>query len=328
MGATPTPRKCWLARGIVTSSSRDYAANSDQHRRTKEAIFSRTRPANHAREAACQSPQFGRASGGSGQFRAVAARQTGKRGRLHEDFRSSRSRHREMPPEPTADEFVAALASGNRVVLLGGLAVIAYGLDRTTRDVDLWLDPIATAQQWALRLTAVVAEFEGLRFWSLARRCFIPETEIVEEISEIGVIRLSGLDREVDVFRVPNELQPENFEEVWSKGKTMRDGTRLPDELDLYITKANTGRDRDRQDQLFLESLVRTRFRERLPVCELSEAQLLLGRFLDPEVLQFALDNPNGAVRDLALRHLQEFAAEGDPYSRDILVAWQARTEF
>ena len=73
----------------------------------------------------------------------------------------------------------------------------------------------------------------------------------------------------------------------------MDDGTRLPHEIDLYVTKANTGRDQDWKDQLFLESLVKKRFRERLPMCDLAEARGLLERFLDPEILAFALDNPD-----------------------------------
>ncbi len=103
----------------------------------------------------------------------------------------------------------------------------------------------------------------------------------------------------------------------------MKDGVHLPSEIDLYVTKANTGREQDWNDRLFLESLVKKRYRERLPVCGLTEAQSLLGRFLDPECLQYALDNPNAAVREMALKHLREFESEGDPYSRDILAEWR-----
>jgi hypothetical protein len=51
----------------------------------------------------------------------------------------------------------------------------------------------------------------------------------------------------------------------------------------------------------------------------------LIERFLDPEVLAFALDNPGAEVRAMALAHLREFEAEGDPYSRDILAAWRVK---
>lgn len=57
-------------------------------------------------------------------------------------------------------------------------------------------------------------------------------------------------------------------------------------------------------------------------MCDAAEARSLLDRFLDPEVLRFALDNPHAEVRDFALESLREFEAEGDPYSRDILAEW------
>lgn len=76
-------------------------------------------------------------------------------------------------------------------------------------------------------------------------------------------------------------------------------------------------------DIAFLESLVKTRFRERLPVCDFAEATGMLDRFLDPEVLQYARTNPHPEVRALARKYLHEFETEGDPYSRDILAAWK-----
>jgi hypothetical protein len=47
----------------------------------------------------------------------------------------------------------------------------------------------------------------------------------------------------------------------------------------------------------------------------------MLDRFLDPEALQYARENPHPEVRALVLGYLREFEAEGDPYSRDILAA-------
>ena len=70
---------------------------------------------------------------------------------------------------------------------------------------------------------------------------------------------------------------------------------------------------------------MKVRRRERLPVCDAAEAGALLERFLDPEVLGCALDNPDAEVRAMALTHLHEFEAGGDPYSRDILAAWRRR---
>ena len=227
-----------------------------------------------------------------------------------------------MGAKISADSFVSVLAGANRVLLLGGMAVIAHGLSRKTKDVDVWLDPQDSPDAWATSLNACVSQFSSARFWSLAEQRELRFEEIATESDKFGVLRVTGFDRDVDVFRRPNELEIERFDAVWTDAKPMEDGTRLPDEIDLFETKANTGREHDWQDQLFLESLVKKRYRERLPKCDLTEAQSLLARFLDPECLQFALENPNLAVREMALKHLREFESEGDPYSRDILAEW------
>ncbi|MEI6535360.1 MAG: hypothetical protein WCN98_08485 [Verrucomicrobiaceae bacterium] len=230
-----------------------------------------------------------------------------------------------MGTKISADNFISQLAKNHRVLLLGGMAVIAHGLSRKTKDVDVWLDPLGSCKKWADELSACASSFPAAHFWSLAEQRHLQPDEIADQAAAFGVLRVSGFDRDIDVFLKPNELEIERFDVVWSNAKPMEDGTRLPDEIDLFETKANTGREHDWQDQLFLESLVKKRFRERLPVCDLAEAQSLLDRFLDPECLQFALENPNTEVREVALKHLCEFESEGDPYSRDILAEWRKK---
>ena len=46
-----------------------------------------------------------------------------------------------MENQPTTDRFIRQLAQAHRVLTLGGVAVIAHGLDRNTHDGDIWLDP-------------------------------------------------------------------------------------------------------------------------------------------------------------------------------------------
>ncbi len=225
------------------------------------------------------------------------------------------------------DDFVRKLASQYRVVMLGGMAVIAHGFDRPTKDSDIWLEPLATSEDWADAVLSVLREYPITTVWSLAQRRNLEIEEIAEEIEDVGVIRINGMDLPLDVFRNPNELELADFERVWNAAKELEDGVRLPDPLDLYITKANTGREHDWQDQLFLETLVRKTFRESLPVCNLEEAQRLFDHFLDPAVLGYALENPNLGVRELALDHLRQFETEGDPYSRDILRDWKSKRE-
>jgi len=222
-----------------------------------------------------------------------------------------------------ADKFTGLLASKHRVLMLGGLAIIAHGLARKTKDVDIWMEPMASPETWAAQLADCVSIFEGSRFWSLGDRRYLDVDELAQEIETFGVVRVTGLDRDVDVFREPNELGLDDFDQVWTDfDRELAGGVRLPSEIDLYLSKSNTGRMQDLNDQLFLESKIKSRYRDQLPSCDLEEAVHLLSRFLDPEILQSALENPNRDVRELALRYLREFEVEGDPYSRDILAIW------
>lgn len=231
-----------------------------------------------------------------------------------------------MEANPPKNLFLRRLAENHRVILLGGMAVIAYGFSRRTKDYDVWLEPFATAEQWAQSLLAVLAHHPEAYLWSLAQKRRIEPHEAAPEVENFGVLRVGGLNLPVDVFRKPNELEMSDFDRVWSSAKMLEEGFALPHELDLYVTKANTGREHDFKDQIFLESRVKERFRERLPICDFAETKGMLDRFLDPEVLQHGLDNPDATVRELVLGYLREFEAEGDPYSRDILAAWKARS--
>ena len=231
-----------------------------------------------------------------------------------------------MEKDLSKNIFIRELAGRHRVVLLGGMAVIAHGLSRHTKDFDVWLEPFGSPAEWASNLCEVVQSLPGARLWSLARRCAIAPGEVAEEISAYDVLRVEGFGLPVDVFRKPNETELEAFESVWAAAQPMEDGVRLPDEIDLFLTKSETGREHDWDDQSFLTAKVKSRARARLPVCDPIEGLGLIKRYADPEVLAFALESPHAEVRDYALKLLHEFEAEGDPYSRDILAAWRQRT--
>ena len=72
-------------------------------------------------------------------------------------------------------------------------------------------------------------------------------------------------------------------------------------------------------DIQFLEDKVRAEYRAQLPTATLEEAVALLDRYSEWQVLQAALENPSPEVRELAMSHLREFAAAGDPFSLAIL---------
>ena len=222
---------------------------------------------------------------------------------------------------------IRELAARHRVILVGGMAVIGHGHARRTKDYDIWLEPMESVKEWAMALVSACAGHPEARFWSLAQKRNLSPSEIEAEVEETKVIRITGFNLPVDVFRCPNEMEVGDFDSVWNRASVLEDNVALPDPVDLYLTKVDTGRDQDWQDQIYLESKVKAQFRERLPDCSLTEAQDLLARFLDPETLEFALENPDSAVRDLALEYLRQFEEEGDPYSRDILQRWKDRKQ-
>jgi hypothetical protein len=219
----------------------------------------------------------------------------------------------------TSGEFIAALAAEHRVILIGGLAVIAHGYNRPTKDADIWLEPFDSPQAWAQALNQICAKFQGLTLHSLPGWEIISGSEIAEAADEVGMIRVLGMDCPVDIFRKPNEFPTDSFDEVFTRATSIADGTKLPDPLDLIITKLNTGRDKDLHDSQHLESVIRERYRNILPTASLDEVKHLLERFVDWEVCKIALDNPNQNIRDYVIDCLREMAAEGDPFSQALL---------
>ena len=51
---------------------------------------------------------------------------------------------------------VGPLTRRHRVLLLGGLAVIAHGHSRHTKDADVWLDPMASPNVWLAALRSAM----------------------------------------------------------------------------------------------------------------------------------------------------------------------------
>ncbi len=219
----------------------------------------------------------------------------------------------------TAGQFITALASEYRVLVIGGLAVIAHGFNRPTKDADVWLEPLDSPVIWAEALRNFCDRFPGLTIHTLPGWRQITGSEIADAAEEIGMVRILGLDCPLDLFRQPNEFPAESFAEVFERGTANADGTCLPDPLDLIITKLNTGRDKDLDDTRHLESVIRERYRTVLPSASLDEVKRLFDRFLDWEVCRMALDNPASDVQKYATECLREMADEGDPFSQALL---------
>ena len=108
------------------------------------------------------------------------------------DLGSNHRRHAPMePPLTSAEAFTHALAARHRVVLLGGMAIISHGLNRKTKDVDIWLEPLPAAAEWAAVLNECLSSFSEVYPWSLAERRVLMPDEVAEEIEGLAGIELS-----------------------------------------------------------------------------------------------------------------------------------------
>jgi len=56
----------------------------------------------------------------------------------------------------SSESISAELARSTRTLLLGGVAVIVHGLNRSTKDLELWIDPNPTPEKWAEPIEAVL----------------------------------------------------------------------------------------------------------------------------------------------------------------------------
>lgn len=216
------------------------------------------------------------------------------------------------------DTFVRKLTRGHRVIVLGGLAVIGHGLSRPTMDGDIWLEPMADSATWSA-VVARISQEMGAKIVRLPGWEPVSGCEVAEAVEETGMVRILGLDLPLDIFRKANELELHDFDGVFGRASIRADGTYLPEPLDLIQSKLDTGRKKDQLDIDFLEGVIRTDYSLRLPAASFDEASAMLARFSQWDVLAAALKNPDSRVRDLAMEHLREFAAAGDPFSLAIL---------
>lgn len=216
------------------------------------------------------------------------------------------------------DNFIRKLTRDHRVIVLGGLAVIGHGFSRSTFDSDIWLEPMEDAGTWSAVVAQTALEM-GVTITRLPGWKPVSGNALVGAVEETGMVRISGLDLPLDIFRAPNEIELSEFEGMFSRATIKADGTYLPEPLDLIQSKLNTGRDKDQKDIDFLEGVIRADYKLRLPSATFEEADALLARYSEWDVLRAALENPDERVRELAMTHLREFAAAGDPFSLAIL---------
>lgn len=224
-----------------------------------------------------------------------------------------------MASPRTTAELTSLLAEKYRVIMLGGLAVVSHGHSRPTYDADAWLDPTLPIESWSQAVNDLVSLDVRLRILSIGNWETVEPARLSEIIARDGVIRIMGANQPLDIFRDPNELDMEEFDTVWARAISFADGTRIPDVVDLLVTKQSTGRDKDLLDIAFLEAKAEREYLEILPSANAAKAMEMLERFLTPKVAEAALRHSEESVRDLAARFLRELAEDGDPFARDIL---------
>lgn len=132
-----------------------------------------------------------------------------------------------METPPTADGLIEALASCFKVVTLDGVAVISHGLNRNTYGADTWVDPSGTLSDWVSRVGPVIFTYPLARPVRIGSWTPFAEADLATVIDDDKVIRVLGLDRPLDIFRTPNELEISEFDDVWNRATQLDDGTRV-----------------------------------------------------------------------------------------------------
>ena len=191
-----------------------------------------------------------------------------------------------------AKDAVTFLCERRRTLLLGGMAVILHGLSRTTKDIDIWMDPLPDAEVWTQTLLELIAHDPSFIVQKIAANNTwenITPANIARAAEQDGMIRMAASDRPLDIFFVPNELEANDFDQVWQRAKPMDGDLRLIDEIDLIVTKQLTGRPTDEIDIRFLHDKIEARYRVILKTCDVKEGQELLDRFATPEIAAYAI---------------------------------------
>ena len=224
--------------------------------------------------------------------------------------------------ENTAEKFIEDLASRARIILIGGLAVIAHGFSRTTKDADIWMEPCTDNGQFSEILLSALNPKSKLSFYDLRNQSVIKDRtaeNIESTIEKDSVIRIIGLDRPVDVFRIPNNMDADEFDNIWSRSKDISKNIRVLDEVDLLLTKEGAGRSHDLADITFLESKIRKSYCDELKSADYARVLSLFSRYYDYATCGAALENKNKEVRQLSIKYLNELKDSGDPFAIEIL---------
>lgn len=219
----------------------------------------------------------------------------------------------------TVEKFIGELSKEGRILLIGGLAVIAHGLSRATKDADIWFEPFDNEQLWAGKINRICGTFENVRLFDVFESRTIKPDTLVEYIVIKKMIRINGLERPLDIFREPNNLNKEDFEQVYSHSTKYYNKCKIMDEIDLLLTKDDTGRKYDIEDQVFLRAKINSDIQSTLEHGTYQEIEKIFERYIDLKSCEAALKNPDPEVKKLAYEMVKLIAEDGDVYAQVFL---------
>ena len=221
--------------------------------------------------------------------------------------------------EHTVENFMNELAEEGRILLIGGLAVIAHGLSRATKDADIWFEPFENEQIWADKVNRICKKFENAKLFDVFEGMLISSNDLAVYIVYKKMIRINGLERPLDIFREPNNMEKKDFEQAYSRSNTYYGKYKVMDEIDLLLTKDDTGRKYDIEDQVFLRAKINSEIQSNLESGSYEEVRKYFDRYIDLKCCEAALKNTDPEVKKLAYEMIKLIAEEGDMYAKVFL---------
>ncbi|HBC88765.1 MAG TPA: hypothetical protein DCZ94_17625 [Lentisphaeria bacterium] len=178
--------------------------------------------------------------------------------------------------------------------------MLAHGFTRFTRDIDIWLDPTEGTKSWTDALASSLSLFKDAKVISIRSKKKINFKKIRKIVEKEEMIRIAGLDMDIDVFFRPNNLGIEDFEQVWKRSSRKKNKLRIPDEIDLCLTKMGTERIQDKIDMEWLDAKIIPVLSKKLKSCSLDDAGKIFSRITSIPLLKASMKNPNPRIRSLA----------------------------
>ena len=200
-----------------------------------------------------------------------------------------------------AEQLILDFSTDTRAILLGGMAMLAHGFIRHTKDIDVWLDPTPGSEKWAKKITEKISMFKEIKLISVYDKHEIKVSELAELAIEEDMFRIEGLDMMIDIFYRPNNLSVDDFENIWNRASTQERLLRIPDEIDLALTKLGTGRIQDQIDIEWLDAKIIPELQKILKSCDLNTASEIFSRISNKELCEAAIKNSNQLVKSLGL---------------------------